>query len=831
MSVGKLDSKLLGANFQAKASGSDAFWDSFIVGEHDEKTPVRIVRCKKISGAAPKKIQKARRQALLELEDPGVLAYRGVVSYKGQDFEVFHAPELSDEDPLSTRLTPVALVDRLVEILPALEDLHASGLVHGNLRRKISRSTLEDQCVITGLEDAILSDNAKSDVQDLGLYCASLLGAGPGIPTEVFLKIGNKRLNRRLCAAIQGAIGEKKYKPVRSIRDFHNILIGRARAGRMRKPPILTDNSKLVAQNRNSTSIGDKVLPAFKHGVSYGVGLTILAMLALSPALFSGPTKRITDALSNELNATSANTPVASSNDISLLTSIDDEERALADDWLDEIVPGTNPRSITVSTGATAEPLYRSELETNTARWTSAGEERSSTPTRQDIVKASASDTHVTPLANVDLALFKTQTEKWISAIAEIGDVEPTLIEDSLNTPPTRVIAPLSLALSSIPKRVGGGAEIISLWSTRWGEKAHEFVESISVDEPEVVPEARQPIEPKLEVAAKRDAGSVEFAWVAKYSPAPAPTPVTPLPIAASNAEPGRVLSSAEVSSLLGDEIKGAVSNVNLDPATVAIQTAKNTVDVMSQSTSVSQGSEIVLAANSAYSNQPPVQSAGQHFSDCITCPEMVVLTGNFQQIAMAVMETTVSQYREFLQATGRYNSAIDAGRDRSALNPGFAQTDEHPVTYVSVDDAKAFADWMSSKTGARYRLPTRSEWERAGASAYNFSVQNSNQCAVTNGADATLSSELPNRLTAKCSDGFVTTAPVGSFPANQIGLFDMLGNVSEWVLAPGADGVQVSKGGSWVSYGTDLSHEPVNIERQGARLAEVGFRLVRELE
>ena len=92
--------------------------------------------------------------------------------------------------------------------------------------------------------------------------------------------------------------------------------------------------------------------------------------------------------------------------------------------------------------------------------------------------------------------------------------------------------------------------------------------------------------------------------------------------------------------------------------------------------------------------------------------------------------EVTRGQFRRFVDETGYRTEAEknDAGglgydaqskklkQDRKFnwLNPGFEQTDEHPVVNVSWNDSVAFAEWLSRKEGRTYRLPTEAEWEYA---------------------------------------------------------------------------------------------------------------------
>ncbi len=94
------------------------------------------------------------------------------------------------------------------------------------------------------------------------------------------------------------------------------------------------------------------------------------------------------------------------------------------------------------------------------------------------------------------------------------------------------------------------------------------------------------------------------------------------------------------------------------------------------------------------------------------------------------------------------------------------------PVIYVSWDDVQSFIDWLNSKTGGNYRLPTEAEWEyaaRAGSTTeYSWGDDIGHNLANCDGCG----SQWDDRQ----------TAPVGSFPANAWGLHDMHGNVWEWV-------------------------------------------------
>ena len=198
----------------------------------------------------------------------------------------------------------------------------------------------------------------------------------------------------------------------------------------------------------------------------------------------------------------------------------------------------------------------------------------------------------------------------------------------------------------------------------------------------------------------------------------------------------------------------------------------------------------------------------GSVFRDCDVCPEMVVLPGG--DLALGRYEVTVGEYRAFVSATGG-----GAGGGCSSLfsdadswrNPGFsvAQTDRHSVTCVSWDDAQAYVLWLSRTTGARYRLPTEAEWERAAV-----------------GSDSGCHRERTGNL---------GTCPIGSYGSNAAGLSDMVGNLWEWTAdcAEGDCGRRVLRGGSW-----DTPHaESVGARgasRAGTRHNRFGFRVARTL-
>jgi formylglycine-generating enzyme required for sulfatase activity len=288
-----------------------------------------------------------------------------------------------------------------------------------------------------------------------------------------------------------------------------------------------------------------------------------------------------------------------------------------------------------------------------------------------------------------------------------------------------------------------------------------------------------------------------------------------------------------------------------------------------------------VPAAKSPAAAAASLPTPGTVIRDCPTCPSFTVLpTGRFKQgsaesnsseavkplhwvtigypLAMSTSAVTVDQFRAFITATGRDMHGCDTYDGRwkhqpknSWQNPGFEQAGTHPVTCVSWSDATAYAQWLSQQTGHRYRLPSASEWEyaaRVGGNAVQpWSANGSDACANANVADSSAARRFPGWVAFACNDGYVFTAPVGSFKANAFGLNDMLGNVFQWTEdcwnanykdAPidgsartgGNCSERELRGGSWFSSPGYVRADYRNHFSAGYRTSTVGIRLVRDI-
>lgn len=239
---------------------------------------------------------------------------------------------------------------------------------------------------------------------------------------------------------------------------------------------------------------------------------------------------------------------------------------------------------------------------------------------------------------------------------------------------------------------------------------------------------------------------------------------------------------------------------------------------------------------------------------------------------ALARTETTVAQFRTFIQATGYRNTARQTRRsmvydersgalvERRRVSwgedfAGLPGSDDAPVLHVSWDDARAYVQWLAQETGAPYRLPSEAEFEyalRAGSSTkYPWGDGNPEPGSgvenLTGALDQSPHGRRWSNAFAGYGDGFWGPAPVGSFASNPFGINDLNGNVSEWVedcwhdsysRAP-RDGTawvnpgcthRVIRGASWAS-SPEQARSAFRIRAPAETVsARVGFRVARDI-
>ncbi|MCA9178749.1 MAG: SUMF1/EgtB/PvdO family nonheme iron enzyme [Planctomycetales bacterium] len=181
--------------------------------------------------------------------------------------------------------------------------------------------------------------------------------------------------------------------------------------------------------------------------------------------------------------------------------------------------------------------------------------------------------------------------------------------------------------------------------------------------------------------------------------------------------------------------------------------------------------------------------------------PHVVLLTKPFY---LAAHEVTVGQFRAFVEASGYETSperrrraegvegaspskSIASGKGFHWHNTGFPLDDQMPVTNVSWDDASKFCDWLSQREQLPCKLPTEAQWEfalRAGNGSYFHSGEELPSLEQSGNIRDQSLSEFMGAVhwQAPWNDRFPFAAPVGRFPPNPFGLFDMHGNAAEWV-------------------------------------------------
>jgi formylglycine-generating enzyme required for sulfatase activity len=249
------------------------------------------------------------------------------------------------------------------------------------------------------------------------------------------------------------------------------------------------------------------------------------------------------------------------------------------------------------------------------------------------------------------------------------------------------------------------------------------------------------------------------------------------------------------------------------------------------------------------------VRGALTEFRDCARCPQMVVIpAGEFTMGSPPSALQAEAQHRVTIAApfaVGKFAVTFEEWDDcvKGGGCTGYRPDDQgwgrgkHPAIDISWDLAKAYVEWLAAKTGKPYRLLTEAEWEysaRAGTTT-KFSAGDtiSPRLANYDGSPDGAGPSAVNRM---------QTLPVGSFTPNAFGLYDMAGNVTQWVEdcwhegytaeAP-TDGSawvdgncegRVLRGGSWADSESELRSAARTGEYRDVSSYNDGFRVARGL-
>jgi hypothetical protein len=241
---------------------------------------------------------------------------------------------------------------------------------------------------------------------------------------------------------------------------------------------------------------------------------------------------------------------------------------------------------------------------------------------------------------------------------------------------------------------------------------------------------------------------------------------------------------------------------------------------------------EIRFASPQTIQSQVVARATGQTsehlraFRDCPDCPELRIVPrppdpGNTGSgyLAVGVMDVTVEEYE----------ACFRSGGCRDWPKSATAAANRKPVTDVSLNDARHYARWLSCVTGKVYRLPTGSEW-------VHLAEPEANRMKTAISATSEVTANC--RGCGSAWDGR-EAAPVGSFRAGDFGLYDLLGNVWQWVdncggtAAAGAlceHPAQV-RGGAFTTRRGVVASLPSGELAPDVRDSNIGFRVARDLD
>jgi formylglycine-generating enzyme required for sulfatase activity len=294
--------------------------------------------------------------------------------------------------------------------------------------------------------------------------------------------------------------------------------------------------------------------------------------------------------------------------------------------------------------------------------------------------------------------------------------------------------------------------------------------------------------------------------------------------------------------------------------STTEVQEPTSTVTVLQTAQAADQSTSEVQGPTSIFTVTPePTSLAGgpDQFEDDFGIPMVLIPSGSFQMgsewgddderpehrvyldaFYIDIYEVTNELFARFLNEIGNQveggESWLEASRIIFQSSSGWVtdtRYDDHPVVMVSWYGASAFCEWRG------VRLPTEAEWEKAARGGLEGKL-------YPWGDDLPINA-IGMENSAQFGDRGDTTVPVGSFSPNGYGLYDMAGNVIEWVAdwymvnyysdspsenpkGPTISDAHVIRGGSWVNDAYELRVSSRHWGFPNAKYTNYGFRCVR---
>jgi hypothetical protein len=444
---------------------------------------------------------------------------------------------------------------------------------------------------------------------------------------------------------------------------------------------------------------------------------------------------------------------------------------------------------------------------------------------------------------------------------------QPTANGQEAATAPAVVVKPAEPQVSTLPKTDNADSPVLTGSEYGTSEPAPDpVIASKPIQEPlaQSAPEQAQETSPAVAepapVVAQQPAVPESTAPLAKAPEPVVEAPVAPAPAQQATAvepKPEATVESQSVQQAAPEAAEPAPAVPETPPAApeeqdvaLATQPAPETPPEAALDPTPEAAPQPVPESSSAQQAETPTIAPGQVWRDCDVCPDIVAIVvprpvaanganlkftagdaSNQAPFAIGRFEVTFDDW-SYCVAAGACTEVPDAGWGGGP----------RPVINVSHQMiAEQYLPWLSNISGKVYRLPTSNEWdvaEAGGEATANRAIpsptaqllcRSSNYAAAAGGA--------------ACNDPFAQTSPAGSYEANAIGLYDMRGNVWEWVSDCWTPGFnyktkpserdcrkRVVRGGSWSSQPALSALAPKGFEDQTRASRTIGFRVSRSL-